>query len=398
MSKKKKKQRAVSTATVDPVGYWLIGADAGDILCPSGYTPLSRNEEVLRNIHKIADMVSSMPIMLMENGENGDRRIHNELSRRVDINPNRNMVRKNFIYKIVKDMLATGNAVVYPEYSGELLENLEIWNIDQVSFWPETDGNYSIRYRGQTFSPDEVLHFPWIPDDDYPWRGQGYTIMLKNTLKNILQAEATKTSYMKSKWKPSMIISIEADSEELQDAEKRRKILGSYTDTTEAGEPWIIPAGEIDIKTVQPLTLNDLAIQDSLQLDKKTVASVFGTPPFMIGVGDFNKEAYNNFIETIIMNIARVIEQVMTRGLIWKKEWHFKLNSKSLKQYNLQERMTFVTEMVKDGMLNRNEGRVEFDYSPVDDPAMNEYNVLENYIPIDKVGEQKKLKGGEKSE
>ena len=60
--------------------------------------------------------------------------------------------------------------------------------------------------------------------------------------------------------------------------------------------------------------------------------------------------------------------------------------------------MTFVTEMVKDGMLNRNEGRAEFDYSPVDDEAMNEYNVLENYIPVGKVGEQKKLKGGENGE
>jgi len=396
--RKKPKQRDVNTAKLDPVGYWLIGADAGDILCPAGYTPLSRNEEVLRNVHKIADMVSSMPIMLMENGENGDKRIHNELSRMIDINPNRYMVRKNFIYKIAKDMLTAGNAVVYPEYSGEMLVNMEIWNIDQVSFFPEANGEYTIGYRGQTFSPDEVLHFPWIPDDEYPWRGQGYAVMLKNTLGNILQAEATKTGYMKSKWKPSMIISIEADSAELQNPEVRKKILGSYTDTTEAGEPWVIPAGEIDVKTVQPLTLNDLAIQDSLQLDKKTVASVFGVPAFMVGAGDFNKEQYNNFVETIIMNIARVIEQVMTRGLIWKKEWHLKFNSKSLKQYNLTERMNFVTEMVKDGMLNRNEGRVEFDYSPVDDPAMNEYNVLENYIPVGKVGDQKKLKGGENSE
>ena len=98
------------------------------------------------------------------------------------------------------------------------------------------------------------------------------------------------------------------------------------------------------------------------------------------------------------MSIARVIEQELSKKLLFRDDWYFKFNSKSLKQYNLQERMTFVTEMVKDGMLNRNEGRVEFDYSPVDDEAMNEYNVLENYIPVGKVGEQKKLKGGEKGE
>lgn len=392
--KEPKEQRAVLT---NPVAYWLAGGDAADILCPVGYTPLSKNEEVRKNIHKIADMVSSMTIMLMENGENGDKRIKNELSRKLDIYPNKDMVRKNFIYKIVTDLLITGNSVVYPEYSGELLENLTIWNSERVSYSKTLDGSYTINYGGQKFAPDEVLHFVLVPDDDFPFRGQGYAGMMKSTLQNILQAEATKTGYMKSKWKPSLIISIEADAEELQNPEKRRKILGSYTETTEAGEPWLIPAGEVDVKTVQPLTLNDLAIQDSLQLDKKVAASVFGTPGFMVGIGEFNRDEYNNFIGTTIMNIARIIEQEFSKKLLHRMDWYFKFNAKSLKQYSLAEQMDFVTEMVKDGMLNRNEGRTEFDYSPVDDPGMNEYNVLENYIPVAKVGDQKKLKGGEKS-
>jgi len=396
--KKKQKNRAAATVSPNPIAYWLTSGDMSDVLCPSGYIPLSRNEEIRKCIHKIADAVSSMTIMLMENGDNGDKRIRNELSKKMDIYPNLYMGRKNFIYKIATDMLVTGNSVVYPEYKGELLDNLDIWNAHQTTFWPEANRGYSVHYHGQTFSSDEVLHFPLIPDDNYPFRGQGYAVMMKNTLQNIMQAEATKTGYMKSKWKPSLIISVTADAEELQNKEQRTKILGSYTDTTEAGEPWLIPAGEVDVKTVQPLTLNDLAIQDSLQLDKKVVASVFGVPGFMVGIGDFNKDEYNNFIETTVMSIARVIEQELSKKLLFRDDWYFKFNSKSLKQYNLQERMTFVTEMVKDGMLNRNEGRAEFDYSPVDDEAMNEYNVLENYIPVGKVGEQKKLKGGEKGE
>jgi len=380
--------------TTDPVAYWLAGGDAKDILCPVGYTPLSKNEEVRKNIHKIADLVSSMTIMLMENGDNGDKRIKNELSKKLDIYPNKDMVRKNFIYKIVTDLLVTGNSVVYPTFVGDLLDDLTIWSSDRVSFTRNKD-SYLINYAGQQFAPDEVLHFVLVPDDDDPFRGQGYARMIKDTLQNILQAEATKAGYMKSKWKPSLIISITADAEELQNKEKRKKILDNYTETTEAGEPWLIPAGELDVKTVQPLTLNDLAIQDSLQLDKKVVASVFGVPGFMVGIGEFNKEAYNNFIETTIMNIARIIEQELSKKLLHRPDWYFKFNAKSLKQYNLTERVDFVTEMVKDGMLNRNEGRAEFDYSPVDEEAMNEYNVLENYIPIARLGDQKKLKGGD---
>ena len=54
---------------------------------------------------------------------------------------------------------------------------------------------------------------------------------------------------------------------------------------------------------------------------------------------------------------------------------------------------THVKEMVSIGMINRNEGRNAFDYSPVD--ILNEYVVLENFIPLSEVGNQKKLKGGE---
>jgi hypothetical protein len=52
-----------------------------------------------------------------------------------------------------------------------------------------------------------------------------------------------------------------------------------------------------------------------------------------------------------------------------------------------------VKEMVNSGMISRNEGRNNFDYSPVD--GLNEYVVLENYIPLSEVANQKKLGGGD---
>ncbi len=215
--------------------------------------------------------------------------------------------------------------------------------------------------------------------------------MITQTVNNLLQANVTKKGFLQSKWKPSLIISIQADVEELQDPELRSKILGSYTDTTSTGEPWLIPAGEIDVKTVQPLTLNDLAIQDSITLDIKTIAACFGIPPFMVGVGDFNKDEYNNFISTTIMGIAMIIQQEMSKKLLYSPELYFKFNPKSLMQYNLTEQVQFVKELTSVGMLNRNEGRTEFDYAPVDIDGMNDYIVLENYVPVADVGKQKKL-------
>ncbi len=237
----------------DPVTLWLNGTDARDILCPEGYTPLSKNEEIRRCVFKIADLVSNMTIMLMENGENGDIRLKNELSKKIDIYPNNNMTRKNFIHKIVTDMILTGNAVAYPQVKNGLIDNLKILNADSLHF-DEVGDSYKIRYRGTPYYPDEVLHFALNPDDDYPFKGQGYTQLIKETVMNLLQANATKKGFLKSKWKPSMIIAINSDAEELQDPEKRSKILGSYTKTTEIGEPWLIPM----LKQYSPLPLMTL--------------------------------------------------------------------------------------------------------------------------------------------
>lgn len=385
----KDKKRSTS-----PVALWLQGEEAQNILLPSGYMPITKNEEVKKCIHKIADLVSSMTIMLMMNSLDGDIRLKNELAKKVDVYPNNYMIRKNFIYKVVADMLTHGNSVVYPSVENGLLDNLSIWDINKIIFNGDNE-SYSIQYKLQLFDPSEVLHFVLIPDDLLPFKGQGFIPIVKDTIANLVQANTTKTGFLQSKWRPSLIIKVESDAEGMQIQEERQKILNSYVGDTENGEPWIVPASEIDVKEVRPLSLQDLAIQESITLDKRAVASAFGIPPFMVGVGNFNKDEYNNFINAVIMPIAKSIEQEMTKKLVYSPDWYFKFNFKSLMQYDLGELTTHVKEMVAGGMLNRNEGRNAFDYSPVD--GLNEYVVLENYIPVAEVGNQKKLKGGEKA-
>lgn len=388
---KQMKKQQEQKERADPIAFWLNGGDARDILCPKGYTPLSQNEEIVKCAHKIADMVSSMTIMLMENGTNGDIRIKNGLSRKIDIAPNRYMTRKNFVYKIAYDLAVFGNSVAYPIYKDGLLETIELWDIEKVHF-EEQDNGYYIRYQNQIFSPDEILHFVLHTDYRRPFVGCGFVNGVKDTVMNLVQANATKTGFLQTKWKPSMIISIDADNEDLQDAKKRRAILDSYIETTEAGEPWLIPAGELRMNTVTPLTLNDLAIQESITLDKQAIAAAFHMPPFMLGVGSFSKEEYNNFVATTIMSVALVIQQELTKKLLYHPGWYFKFNPKSLMQYDLQEKSDFVKTMVSSGMMTRNEGRNEFDYAPANEPGMNQFIVLENYIPVENVGDQKKLK------
>lgn len=377
-----------------------LNSDAAyEALCPEGYTPLSKNDVVRRCVHKVADMVSNMTIYLMANGEHGDKRIINELSRVIDIYPNALMTRKTFVYALVDDLVTYGNAIAYPHYDGTKLVGRDILDASAATYSDlDSEGNYYITIGGRRYEHTEVLHYVLIPDGDKPYIGKGFAPQIAGAVKTYVQANATKTGFLKSKWKPSLIISINSDAEELQDPEKRRKILGSYADETERGEPWLIPAGELDIKTVQPLTLQDLAIQDSITLDIKTIGAAIGIPAFMLGVGDFNKDAYNNFISTTIKSIATAIQQEDTRKLLYSPSMYFKFSEKSLLHYTLDEKQKFTSGMVQSGMMSRNEGRNEFDYAPADAPGMDDYAVLENYIKVGDLDKQKKLAQGDGNE
>lgn len=360
----------------------------------AGYTSLAHNPEITTAVDTIARLIGSMTIHLMENTEHGDIRVRNELSRKVDIDPNQYMTRSAFVQWIVKTMMldGNGNAVVYPETRRGILRDLRPVPAVFASFVQDGWG-YKVIIDGRQYGPDDVLHFVLNPGSFYPWLGEGYRVALSDVANNLKQATATEKGFMSSKWKPSIIVKVDSLTDEFSSPEGRRKLLEDYVETTEAGEPWMIPADQFSVEQVRPLTLSDLALADFVQLDKRTVAAILGVPPFVLGVGDFHREAWNNFISSTIMPIARMIEQELTRKLLVSPNWFFRFNVRSLYNYELRDMAQVADDQFVRGIMTGNEVRDWIGMPPLD--GLNELVILENYIPRGMIGEQNKLNGGE---
>lgn len=368
-------------------------------LCVPGYVSLDKNPEIMTACHSIAELIGSITIHLMSNTEDGDVRIQNELSRMIDITPMPTMTRKTWVESFVMTMLlyGRGNAIVLPHTRKGFLQRLEPIAAGRVSFNPIGWSDYEIYIDGKKHRPDDVLHFTYNPDKNYLWKGQGVTVTLKDVANNLKQAEATKKGFLASKWKPSVIVKVDAMTEELASPEGRQKILAEYVEMDGAGKPWVVPAEQIDVETIKPLTLADLAISDTVEIDKRTVASVIGVPPFLLGVGEYDPDAWNAFVRTKVRAIVTGIAQEMTRKLILSPNWYLRFNEMSLLDWDLQTIASVFGELRKQGVVDGNEVRDRIGMSPRE--GLSELVMLENYIPTDKLGDQKKLiQGGSGNE
>ena len=366
---------------------------SGASLCVPGYTSLDQNPEIMTACRKIAELIGTMTIHLMANTEKGDIRVVNELSRAIDINPIGTMTRSHWMEAIVMNLLlyGEGNSIVWPHTWGGNLVSLEPIAASRVTLMPGENmyRDYKIQIDGVSHDPSNMLHFVHNPDKTFLWKGRGLRVSLQEIAQNLKQAAATEKGFMESKWKPSLIVKVDAIAKEFADKNGREKLRADYLETGEAGAPWIIPAQQFEVEQVKPLSLSDLALSDMVKIDKRTVASIVGVPAFVLGVGEYNRAEWNTFVQTTVRSICMEISQELTRKIILSPKMYLKFNTMNLLDWDIQEISNVFGALSDRGIVDGNEVRDRLGMSPRD--GLDELRILENYIPYDMSGQQKKL-------
>lgn len=364
------------------LAYWMTDSP------PLGYHSIIDSPEVGACVNVISSVISSATIYLMRNTSKGDVRQQSRLSRFVDIDPWPSMgTRASWMSWIVSTLLTygDGNAFVLPHFTSGEFSGLE--PMPGASAVPDQAEGYKVHWRSRTYGPDDVLHFRLYSDLNNPWKGRGLNVQAQRVADSLAQTEALKASLSSPKYKPPLVVMVNSDSN-LSDDERRKELRDKYLEETDSGKPWILPAELMKVVQVKPLTLNDLAVRDTVELDKKSIAAIFGIPLFLLGLGAFNEQEYNNFIRRMIIPICVGIEQELTLKLLSSEKMYFRFNRKHLYAYDMTKLVQLDLTMSDRGFVTGDEVRSDAFMDPA---GLTDFRPLENYIPYDMAADQNKL-------
>lgn len=354
----------------EPLNY-MIYNDFGN----SGYYPI----EFERAVETIGSLLGALTLQVWQSKGNTKERLKNAKSYWLDIEPIRGVTRLEWTKKVVRTMYERGVCFVSVETdsAGNQLKILD----DALA---QTDGTVRCYKQNVVYKATDLLRFSVGTKPALE--------ALKQTNDNLRMAAALKARFLKNSFIPKMVVKVDVDMSALTDEnDKRLKVLQNViARSSESGQPIVFEQGFAEIQELKGRTYDELGLDVALKDEQLKVAAFFGLPAFLVGAGSFDREEYNLFIKTTFMTLVRMFEQQLSR-VFASKDVYVKYNTERLLSIDLSEQMSFVSECLAQGIMTPNEARQKLGLTPSTAKGMNDFRILENYVPVSQLGDQAKL-------
>jgi HK97 family phage portal protein len=354
-----------------------------DCSCDFSKFKIENSPELFSAINVYGEIVSSLPIHLMQATPGRNVRVDNGLAKVLDIYPNPRQTRADFMYELVYTMLFHGFCIVKPTWkenpnnsdSWDWLDTVSVINPSRTSIQRDLDYRVTIYVDGKPVSNNEYLIF--TATNFFGWKS-----LLKDTAATLYQTLQTHKSMLEFPF-PPVIVRVPDYNKLLKSVDGKQKFEEMYLSGWKRGAPLLIPSEVVDVQTIKPTSINDLGLKDSVTIDRQTISGLTGVPDFLLsGAGDFSVLRFNNFVETCIQHVCTVISQEFTRGLIETRSYFFSFNITKLYNYTLQEKVQVIRLMANVGAITPNEIRGAFGYEFLPDPIYDKPIMLENYNQV----------------
>lgn len=354
----------------EPLNY-MIYNDFGN----SGYYPI----EFERAVETIGSLLGALTLQVWQSKGNTKERLKNAKSYWLDIEPTSGVTRLEWTKKVVRTMYERGVCFVSVETdsAGNQLKILD----DALV---QTDGTVRCYKQNVVYKATDLLRFSVGTKPALE--------ALKQTNDNLRMAAALKARFLKNSFIPKMVVKVDVDMSALTDEnDKRLKVLQNViARSAESGQPIVFEQGFAEIQELKGRTYDELGLDVALKDEQLKVAAFFGLPAFLVGAGSFDREEYNLFIKTTFMTLVRMFEQQLSR-VFASKDVYVKYNTERLLSIDLSEQMSFVSECLAQGIMTPNEARQKLGLTPSGAKGMNDFRILENYVPVSQLGDQAKL-------
>ncbi|WP_320176636.1 phage portal protein [Roseovarius pacificus] len=348
-----------------------------------------------------AQAVSSLPMSVYEVGRDGSRsEVFDDLSDLLTESPNRDQTPLEFWEGITAWLLTNGNAYAEKMSIGSRLASLDPIPSSHCMPRRKADGElvYVVRDRGKNYElpRDKIFHVKGfgqaIHNADM---GMSPIAAGTNSIGAAMAAQEAAAATFASGLRPTGFFLFDQQLSEQQRTQAEKSLVQPLSGSSKAGGVGILEAG---VKW-QSVSLNpeDAQMLLTRRFDIEELCRWFGTPPIVIGHAPDGQTMWGSGVEQILISwltlgidpICDRIEARVKKDLIrpsGNRRRYAEFNREALLQMDSKAKAQFLSQMVQNGLMDRNEGRDKLNLPRRE--GADALTVQTNLSPLDQLGSE----------